>query len=175
MDHSYEVTCAGKNKRMKDAVPAGAARLAAAVGALLSQAQSSEAGRGVVPYGTEAVCVAAPAVRSVVGDCVLVLAVLLSAAAGFALGYFVRGLSVQNSQREPVEPEAEAEPIRINEPPNEPIIVNSPAPVPTPESTRRSSRTVAAQSVVTYKRKWATPRFHVLSEFEQGVFGEMIG
>jgi hypothetical protein len=36
-------------------------------------------------------------------------------------------------------------------------------------------RTVAVQAPVTYKRKWATPRFQPLPETQHGVFGEFIG
>ena len=39
----------------------------------------------------------------------------------------------------------------------------------------QTRRTVATQSMVTYRREWATPRFTVLPDDLQGTFGEQIG
>ena len=116
-------------------VPAGTARLIAAVTASLGQARRAEAGRDVVVELDEAVASCEGADGEVADGSLIVLLMLLLAAAvfGVLLGYCV-------ARRTP-----------------------------------QSRRTVATQSMVTYRREWATPKFTVLPEELQGTFGEQIG
>ena len=126
-------------------VPAGTARLMAAVTASLGQARRAEAGRDVVVEFDESVASCEGADGAMVDGSLIVLLMLLLAAAifGVLLGYCVR------AALDPATTVARRTP--------------------------QTRRTVATQSMVTYRREWATPRFTVLPDDLQGTFGEQIG
>ena len=121
------------------------ARLMAAVTASLGQARRAEAGRDVVVEFDESVASCEGADGAMVDGSLIVLLMLLLAAAIF-------GVLLGYCVRAALDPATTVA-----------------------RRTPQTRRTVATQSMVTYRREWATPKFTVLPEDLQGTFGEQIG